>query len=75
MRSLPPAALCVALAGAPLLGQTPGEQGQLPTLPLTQLDFIYARHLKPVDCSVPRGPVWARMSDHLPLVTDFALQD
>ena len=44
-------------------------------LPLTQLDFIYARHLKPVDCSVPRGPVWARMSDHLPLVTDFALQD
>jgi endonuclease/exonuclease/phosphatase family metal-dependent hydrolase len=44
-------------------------------LPLTQLDFIYARHLKPVECSVPRGPVWSRMSDHLPLVTDFSLQD
>jgi len=22
---------------------------------------------------VPRGPIWARMSDHLPLVADFTL--
>ncbi|MDM0112934.1 endonuclease/exonuclease/phosphatase family protein [Variovorax sp. J22R133] len=42
-------------------------------MPVTQLDFIYGRHLKPLDCTVPRGPVWARMSDHLPLVTDFSL--
>ena len=42
-------------------------------LPVTQLDFIYGRHLKPLECAVPRGPVWARMSDHLPLVTDFSL--
>jgi len=26
-----------------------------------------------VACVVPRGPIWARMSDHLPLVTDFSL--
>jgi endonuclease/exonuclease/phosphatase family metal-dependent hydrolase len=42
-------------------------------LPVAQLDFIYGRGLAPTACSVPRGPVWARMSDHLPLVTDFSL--
>ena len=44
-------------------------------LPVTQLDFIYGRHLKPRECSVPRGAIWARMSDHLPLVTDFSLSN
>ena len=44
-------------------------------LPVTQLDFIYARQLAPVACSVPRGPIWARMSDHLPLITDFSLSN
>ncbi|MGJ7489265.1 endonuclease/exonuclease/phosphatase family protein [Variovorax sp. ZT4R33] len=44
-------------------------------LPVAQLDFIYARRLTPAACSVPRGPIWARMSDHLPLLTDFALSD
>jgi endonuclease/exonuclease/phosphatase family metal-dependent hydrolase len=42
-------------------------------LPVTQLDFVYGRHLEPLYCTVPRGPVWARMSDHLPLIADFAL--
>ena len=42
-------------------------------LPVAQLDFIYGRHLEPVECSAPRGPIWSRMSDHLPLVTDFLL--
>jgi endonuclease/exonuclease/phosphatase family metal-dependent hydrolase len=42
-------------------------------LPVTQLDFIYARQLAPAACTVPRGPIWARMSDHLPLLTDFVL--
>lgn len=42
-------------------------------LPVTQLDFIYGRQLELLACSVPRGPIWARMSDHLPLVTDFLL--
>ncbi len=38
MRYLPPTAVWLALAGATLSGQTPGVEGQLPTLPLTQLD-------------------------------------
>jgi len=42
-------------------------------LPLTQLDFVYARHLSPVSLTVPRGRIWGRMSDHLPLVAEFAL--
>jgi len=42
-------------------------------LPVAQLDFIYGRRLDPVACTVPRGPVWARMSDHLPLLTVFSL--
>jgi len=42
-------------------------------LPVTQLDFVYGRHMEPLNCTVPRGPVWARMSDHLPLIAEFAL--
>ena len=41
-------------------------------LPLTQLDYVYARGLQPLHVTAPRGPSWARMSDHLPLVADFA---
>ncbi len=44
-------------------------------LPLTQLDHIYARGLKPVSTWVPRGRIWHQMSDHLPLVADFTWQD
>jgi len=44
-------------------------------LPLTQLDHVYARGLKPVGTWVPRGRIWHRMSDHLPLVADFAWLD
>ena len=43
-------------------------------LPITQLDFVYARHLRPVSLHVPRGRIWSRMSDHLPLVAEFALE-
>ncbi|MDR6537368.1 endonuclease/exonuclease/phosphatase family protein [Variovorax soli] len=42
-------------------------------LPVTQLDFIYGRQVEVVATTVPRGPIWARMSDHLPLVADFVL--
>jgi endonuclease/exonuclease/phosphatase family metal-dependent hydrolase len=42
-------------------------------LPLTQLDFVYARGMKPVGVSVPRGRIWWRMSDHLPLIAEFRL--
>jgi endonuclease/exonuclease/phosphatase family metal-dependent hydrolase len=42
-------------------------------LPLAQLDYVFARGLKPVGLLVPRGRVWWRMSDHLPLIAEFAL--
>lgn len=42
-------------------------------LPLTQLDFVYARGMKPVGVQVPRGRIWWRMSDHLPLIAEFKL--
>ncbi len=42
-------------------------------LPLVQLDHVFARHAVPLASHVPRGAVWARMSDHLPLMVDFAL--
>lgn len=42
-------------------------------LPLVQLDYVYARGLTPLGIEVPRGRVWWRMSDHLPLIAEFAL--
>ena len=44
-------------------------------LPIVQLDYICARNLTPTDAQVPRGQTWARMSDHLPLIADFAVHD
>lgn len=55
------------------------DGGRTPTypsrLPLAQLDHVYARGLRPLAAMVPRGRIWRQMSDHLPLVADFALQD
>jgi len=42
--------------------------------PVTQLDHIYARGLLPLALQAPRGRVWRRMSDHLPLIADFQLR-
>jgi endonuclease/exonuclease/phosphatase family metal-dependent hydrolase len=42
-------------------------------LPITQLDFVYARGMKPTAVHVPRGRQWWRMSDHLPLIAEFKL--
>jgi len=42
-------------------------------LPLTQLDYVYARGLKPLGVEIPRGRVWGQMSDHLPLIASFRL--
>jgi endonuclease/exonuclease/phosphatase family metal-dependent hydrolase len=42
-------------------------------LPLAQLDFVYVRGMKPVGLEVPRGRIWWRMSDHLPLIAEFKL--
>jgi len=40
-------------------------------VPLFSLDRIYTRGLRCLQIFVPRGPAWARMSDHLPLVAEF----
>ncbi|MDR2128304.1 MAG: endonuclease/exonuclease/phosphatase family protein [Burkholderiaceae bacterium] len=42
-------------------------------LPIAQLDRIYARGLQPVSLMAPRGKIWSRMSDHLPLIAEFKL--
>jgi endonuclease/exonuclease/phosphatase family metal-dependent hydrolase len=42
-------------------------------LPLVQLDYVYARGLQPTGVLVPRGRIWGRMSDHLPLIAEFDL--
>ena len=42
-------------------------------LPLLQMDYVYARGMRPLKVTVPRGPIWARMSDHLPVIAECAL--
>jgi endonuclease/exonuclease/phosphatase family metal-dependent hydrolase len=42
-------------------------------MPVAQLDHIYARGLTPIGLMAPRGRVWRRMSDHLPLIAEFRL--
>lgn len=44
-------------------------------LPLAQLDHVFARGLQPMSVAVPRGRAWWRMSDHLPLIADFQLEE
>ena len=55
------------------------EGGRTPTypsrLPLAQLDHVYARGLRPLSAMVPKGRIWRQMSDHLPLLAEFALVD
>jgi endonuclease/exonuclease/phosphatase family metal-dependent hydrolase len=41
-------------------------------LPLVQLDYVYARGLQAVHSFTPQGGIWSRMSDHLPLLVEFA---
>ena len=59
------------------LGLRTFEGVRLPTfparLPLLHLDRIFVRGLTPVAAHVPHGRAWSRMSDHLPLIGDFAL--
>lgn len=42
-------------------------------LPLFQLDHVLGRGLLPTAVQVPRGRIWWRMSDHLPLIAEFSL--
>jgi endonuclease/exonuclease/phosphatase family metal-dependent hydrolase len=44
-------------------------------LPLAQLDYVFSRGIKPVGLLVPRGRIWWRMSDHLPLIAEFSLTE
>jgi len=44
-------------------------------LPLAQLDHVFARGMRPVTQHVPRGRIWWRMSDHLPLVVELLMPD
>ena len=44
-------------------------------MPVFALDRIYTRGLHCRAMYVPRGTAWARMSDHLPLVAEFELDD
>lgn len=57
------------------LGLGTFEGIRLPTypsrLPLLHLDRVYARGLRPAAAHVPHGKAWARMSDHLPLITEW----
>ncbi len=57
------------------LGGWPGpRQATYPSrLPLVQLDHVFSRGLAPIGLHVPRGPIWSRMSDHLPLIAEFAM--
>jgi endonuclease/exonuclease/phosphatase family metal-dependent hydrolase len=56
---------------------TAHQESRYPTypsrLPLVQFDYVFARGLKPVSALVPSGGIWSRMSDHLPLIAEFAL--
>jgi endonuclease/exonuclease/phosphatase family metal-dependent hydrolase len=42
-------------------------------LPIVQLDHVFYRGLQPIGLTVPRGPVWWQMSDHLPLIAEFVM--
>lgn len=59
------------------VGLVSGSTEPLPTfpsrLPLVQFDHIYVRGMRPVAQEVPRGRIWWRMSDHLPLIAEFVL--
>jgi endonuclease/exonuclease/phosphatase family metal-dependent hydrolase len=65
-----------ALAAAGLARARPPGVARLPAtfpsrVPLFALDRVYTRGLHCVAMSVPRGPSWTRMSDHLPLIAEM----
>jgi endonuclease/exonuclease/phosphatase family metal-dependent hydrolase len=61
------------------MGLLAWQHSRMPTfpsrLPLVQLDHVYARGMTPHKLEVPRGRIWGRMSDHLPLIAEFHLPD
>jgi endonuclease/exonuclease/phosphatase family metal-dependent hydrolase len=64
-----------AMSAAGLKTQAMERNATFPSrLPLLQLDHIFARGMALRSLSVPRGREWARMSDHLPLVSEWSLE-
>ena len=59
------------------LGLRSVSQVAVPTfpsrVPVVQFDHIYVRGALEVTQHVPRGRIWWRMSDHLPLIAEFDL--
>jgi endonuclease/exonuclease/phosphatase family metal-dependent hydrolase len=53
------------------------KQGRVPTfpsrMPLLQLDHVFVRGLTCTGVQAPKGRIWWRMSDHLPLIADLHL--
>lgn len=65
-----------ALAESELVSFSGAASPTFPSrLPLVQLDCVYGRGLQPLGVQVPRGRIWGQMSDHLPLIAEFALPD
>lgn len=63
-----------ALGGIGLVALEKERLATFPSrMPMVQLDHIYARGLLPLSLEVPRGRIWWRMSDHLPLLAEFRL--
>ena len=63
-----------AMDSAGLLEFTQQKAATFPSrMPVVQLDHVYARGLTPLGLQVPRGRIWGRMSDHLPLIAEFDL--
>lgn len=63
------------LAGLGVRSAQAGQHLTYPSrLPLVQLDHVYSRGLRELGSFVPRGRIWWRMSDHLPLISDFSFE-
>jgi len=62
----------IGLARAHLPDASRAQRMTFPSLaPVFALDRFYLRGLRCTSMMVPRGMVWARMSDHLPLVAEL----
>ena len=67
MREIGLTRACLPVPGAPAPRTFPSR------VPVFSLDRIYTRGFECRAMVVPRGAVWARMSDHLPLVAELEL--
>jgi endonuclease/exonuclease/phosphatase family metal-dependent hydrolase len=56
---------------APLIHALKGHATFPSSLPLVQLDHVFARHARITSSHVPHAKEWARMSDHLPLIVEL----